>query len=79
MNTKKLTFVSLLGAVVMTVGAFAPSYAAQTNPPPTKAPTGADCEKRATAAAEKVKANGGTAQQQQAAYSQAKMKCQGKM
>ncbi|NOS77412.1 MAG: hypothetical protein HOP35_05655 [Nitrospira sp.] len=79
MNTQKRTVVALLSALFMTVGAFAPGYAAQTNPPPMKAPTGADCQRIATAAAEKVKANGGTAQQQQAAYSQAKMKCQGKM
>lgn len=79
MNIKKLTFVALLSAVCLTVGTSAPGYAAQTSPPPTKAPTGADCQRIATAAAEKVKNNGGTAQQQQAAYSQAKMKCQGKM
>lgn len=79
MNHKKLTGVVLLSAFVMTVGAHTPGQAAQTNPPPTKAPTGADCQKMATAAAERVKANGGTDKQQQAAYSQAKMKCQGKM
>jgi hypothetical protein len=79
MNTKKLASVLLLSAFVMTVSIFAPGYATQTNPPPTKAPTGADCQKMATAAAERVKANGGTDKQQQAAYSQAKMKCQGKM
>ena len=79
MNTKKLASVLLLSTFVMTVGVFARGYAAQTNPPPTKAPTGADCQRMATAAAEQVKANGGTDKQQQAAYSQAKMKCQGKM
>jgi hypothetical protein len=83
MKTNKLTFVSLLSALFITVSVFAPSYAAQNNPPPTKAPTpsptGADCQAQATAAAEKVKKAGGTAAQQQAAYSQAKMKCQGKM
>ena len=79
MGTRKRTFVTLLSVLFMTVGILAPGYAAQTKPPPTKAPTGADCQQMATAAAEKVKANGGTAAQQQAAYSQAKMKCQGKM
>ena len=83
MKTNKLTFVSLLSALFIAAGAFAPGYAAQNNPPPTKvpkpAPTGADCQDQATAAAEAVKKNGGTAAQQQAAYSQAKMKCQGKM
>ena len=79
MDNNKLTGVVLLSAFVMTVGVFTPGQAAQTNPPPTKAPTGADCQKMATAAAEQVKANGGTDKQQQAAYSQAKMKCQGKM
>lgn len=78
MKTNKLFFVSLLSALFITAGAFAPGYARQTDKRPTKAPTGADCQAIATAA-EKVKANGGTAQQQQAAYSQAKMKCQGKM
>ncbi|MGH7256735.1 MAG: hypothetical protein ACREIM_00020 [Nitrospiraceae bacterium] len=79
MTTRKLTFVALLSALFMTVGAFAPAYAVQNNPPPTKAPTGADCQRMATAAAEKVKQNGGTDKEQQAAYSQPKMKCQGKM
>ncbi len=79
MNSKRPTVLALLSAIFLTVGAFTLGYAAQTNPPPTKAPTGADCQAAATAAAEKVKANGGTAAQQQAAYSQAKMKCQGKM
>ena len=79
MKTKKLTFVTLLSALFITASAFAPGYAKQTDKRPTKAPTGADCQAIATAAAEKVKANGGTAAQQQAAYSQAKMKCQGKM
>lgn len=80
MKTNKPTFVSLLSALFITTIAFAPGYAAQKNPPPIKeAPTGADCQKVATAAAEKVKKNGGTAKEQQAAYSQAKMKCQGKM
>lgn len=57
MNIKKLTFVALLSAVCLTVGTSAPGYAAQTSPPPTKAPTGADCQRIATAAAEKVKNN----------------------
>jgi hypothetical protein len=79
MNSKRPTMLVVVSAFLLTVGAFTLGYAAQTNPPPTKAPTGADCQAAATAAAEKVKANGGTAAQQQAAYSQAKMKCQGKM
>jgi hypothetical protein len=78
MKTNHLTVVSLLSALFITVSAFTPTYAVNKNPPPTKAPTGADCQRLATAAAEKVKANGGTEAQQQAAYSQAKMKCQGK-
>jgi hypothetical protein len=77
MKINKLTFV-LLSALFITVTVFAPGYAANTNPPPTKAPTGADCQKQATAAAEQVKSNGGTAKEQQAAYSQTKMKCEGK-
>ena len=79
MNSTRPTLVVVLSAFFLSVGAFTLGYAAQTNPPPRKAPTGADCQAAATAAAEKVKANGGTAAQQQAAYSQAKMKCQGKM
>lgn len=79
MKTNHLTVVSLLSALFIGASTFVPTYAVNKNPPPTKAPTGADCQKLATAAAEKVKANGGTAAQQQAAYSQAKMKCQGKM
>ena len=84
MKTNKLTLVSLMSALLITAIAFAPGYAAQTNPPPTKkeapreAPTGATCERLATEAAEKVKKNGGTEAQQQAAYSQTKMQCQGK-
>jgi hypothetical protein len=78
MKTKKLTFVTLLSALFITASAFAPGYAVGKKPP-TKAPTGGDCQAIATAAAEKVKKEGGTAAQQQAAYSQAKMKCQGKM
>jgi hypothetical protein len=69
----------LLTAGILTTTCLGLSHAAQTAPPPTKAPTGADCQAIATAAADKVKANGGTAAQQQHAYSQAKMKCQGKM
>ena len=76
---KTLTSVSLVSALFITICVFAPGHAANTNPPPKKAPTGADCEKQATAAAEKVKNNGGTAAQQQAAYSQAKMKCESRM
>lgn len=79
MKTNHLTVASLLSALFITVSTFTPAYAVNNNPPPTKAPTGADCQKQATAAAEQVKANGGTAAQQQAAYSQTKMKCQGKM
>lgn len=83
MKTNKLTFVSLVSALLITALAFAPGYAAQQNPPPTKAappraPTGADCQRQATEAAEKVKKAGGTEAQQQAAYSQKKMQCQGK-
>jgi hypothetical protein len=48
MKTNKLTFVSLLSALFITASAFAPGFAAQNNPPPTKAPTpsptGADCQ-----------------------------------
>ncbi len=77
MPITKLTLAGLLSAAMMTAGAFAPGYAAQNTPPPTKAPTGADCQRMATAAADKVKANGGTEKEQQAAYSQAKMRCQG--
>jgi len=36
MKTNKLIFVSLLSALFITAGAFAPGYAAQNNPPPTK-------------------------------------------
>ncbi len=79
MHSTMRTLVAPAIAFLMAAGAFGPGYAAQTNPPKTKAPTGADCQAIATAAAEKVKANGGTAAQQQQAYSQAKMKCQGKM
>ena len=43
MNSKRPTVLVLLSAFFLTVGAFTPGYAAQTNPPPTKAPTGADC------------------------------------
>jgi hypothetical protein len=75
----KRLLASLVGALFLTVGLLAPGYGAQKNPPPKKAPTGADCEKAATAAAEKVKENGGTAAQQQQAYSQAKMKCESRM
>jgi len=79
MNTNRRTVASLLSLSLLMAGVFGAAYAAQNNPPKTKAPTGADCQAAATAAAERVKANGGTAAQQQAAYSQAKMKCQGKM
>lgn len=79
MKIMNLTYVALLSALLIAASAITPGYAAQNNPPPTKAPTGADCQAQATAAAEKVKKNGGTAKEQQAAYSQAKMKCQGKM
>ena len=75
----KRLLVSLPVALLLTVAMLTPGYGAQKNPPPKKAPTGADCEKAATAAAEKVKANGGTAAQQQQAYSQAKMKCESRM
>jgi len=37
MKTNKLTFVTLLSALFITVSAFAPGYAAQNNPPPLKA------------------------------------------
>jgi hypothetical protein len=75
----KRLLVSLPLALFLTVAMLATGYGAQKNPPPRKAPTGADCERAATAAADKVKANGGTAAQQQQAYSQAKMKCESRM
>lgn len=84
MKSNKLTVASLLSILLfISASAFTSGYAAQNNPratkAPTPAPTGADCQAIATAAAEKVKANGGTAAEQQAAYSQAKMKCKEKM
>jgi hypothetical protein len=79
MSNCKRRALYLLTAAILAVASLGQSYAAQNTRPPTKAPTGADCQAIATAAAEKVKANGGTAAQQQQAYSQAKMKCQGRM
>lgn len=79
MTITKRAMLFVVSASFLTGVAIAPADAAQTNPPKTKAPTGADCQRYATAAAEKVKANGGTAAQQQAAYSQAKMKCESRM
>lgn len=76
---RRATFVTLLSALFITASAFAPGYARQTDKRPTIAPTGADCRKLAEAAADKVKKNGGTEKQQQAAYERAKYNCMGKM
>ncbi len=70
MKTINPTYLSLLSALFIAAGTVSPGYGA---------PTGAECQARATAAAEKVKKSGGTEAQQQAAYSQAKMKCKEKM
>jgi hypothetical protein len=43
------------------------------------APTGLDCQKKAEAAAEKVRREGGTDKEQQAAYVRAKHNCRDKM
>ena len=70
MKTINRTFVSLLSTLFIATGAVTPGYAA---------PTGADCQAKATAASERVKKNGGTEKQQQAAYERAKYNCKAKM